>query len=223
MYVLRSPWILALLVGAAALAGPALGQDRADERQVRRLQLQLRQVQQQLQEALSSQARLESENQELGRQARDKAQQAGAASSALRQVDQKLQDTETARSELAASLAGVQQTLEQERKASADALAAKEAELAQAARTLREVRAGEEELQARFREQLRMVSACSEKNERLVKLGAELIDRYHDKGFKDVLRQREPVLGLSDVEMFNVLQDYRDRVDAGRFIPSVNQ
>jgi hypothetical protein len=28
---------------------------------------------------------------------------------------------------------------------------------------------------------------------------------------------------LSDVEMFNVLQDYRDRVDAGRFIPSVNQ
>jgi hypothetical protein len=35
----------------------------------------------------------------------------------------------------------------------------------------------------------------------------------------DALRQRDPAFGLNDVEMFNKVQDWRDRLDVERFVP----
>ncbi|MBC7956230.1 MAG: hypothetical protein H7Y33_10220, partial [Cytophagales bacterium] len=64
---------------------------------------------------------------------------------------------------------------------------------------------------------------CSAKNERLVKISAELLDRYRSKSVADVLSQRDPVLGLGDVQMFNLVQEYRDKADAERFSPSINR
>jgi hypothetical protein len=47
----------------------------------------------------------------------------------------------------------------------------------------------------------------------------ELLNRYRNKSVTDVIKQRDPVLGMGDVEMFNIVQDYRDKADAERFTP----
>ena len=51
-------------------------------------------------------------------------------------------------------------------------------------------------------------------------LGAGLLQRYRDKGLREITRQQEPLLGLGDVQMFNLVQDYRDKTDAERFRPA---
>jgi hypothetical protein len=67
------------------------------------------------------------------------------------------------------------------------------------------------------------VADCNDKNERLTRIGAELLDRYRNKGLWEAARQREPFLGLSDVNTFNLVQAYRDRVEAERFAPSIDR
>jgi len=54
----------------------------------------------------------------------------------------------------------------------------------------------------------------------LVVLGAGLLQLYRDKGLREITRQQEPLLGLGDVQMFNLVQDYRDKTDAERFRPA---
>ena len=61
------------------------------------------------------------------------------------------------------------------------------------------------------------LAMCAERNERLVKLGHDLLLRVRDKGLIDVVRQEEPFLGIGDVEMFNVVQGYRDKIGAEQF------
>ena len=39
------------------------------------------------------------------------------------------------------------------------------------------------------------------------------------KGFVDVARQRDPLLGLGDVDMYNLVQDYHDRIGAEKLLP----
>jgi hypothetical protein len=105
-------------------------------------------------------------------------------------------------------------------RAEADAaLAKKDAELAQAATAFRSQGGERDEWQQRFGEQARLVTTCTDKNERLVKLSAELLTRWQGKGVMDTLRQREPVLGLFDVQMFNLVQDYRDKTENEKFVP----
>jgi hypothetical protein len=65
-------------------------------------------------------------------------------------------------------------------------------------------------------EQTQFLAECSARNERLVLIGGELLRLYRDKGVVDVVRQREPVLGLGEVQLFEAAQTYRDRIDAER-------
>jgi len=37
------------------------------------------------------------------------------------------------------------------------------------------------------------------------------------------MRQKEPLLGLKDVEMFNLVQEWRDKAEAERFTPVVER
>lgn len=216
---MRTLSLACLLFGLVAAAPSwAQQQDRQAAQQQRRLQLQLQQAQQQLQDAQAAKTRLEAENVELKKSLGAQRREADAASGARRQSDQKLRATETQRSTLAASAADLERQLADEKRRSAETIAAKDAELARSGKA---AEARDADLQVRFREQVRMVSECTEKNERLVKLGAELIGRYRDKGFAEVLNKREPLLGLGDVALFNLMQDYRDQLDAGRFTSAV--
>jgi chromosome segregation ATPase len=50
---------------------------------------------------------------------------------------------------------------------------------------------------------------CVTNNQKLVELNAELLQRYHDKGFWASLSQAEPFTRLDQVEIENLLQEYR--------------
>jgi len=58
---------------------------------------------------------------------------------------------------------------------------------------------------------------CGEHNVKLYEAGKELLERYENKGTFSGLLQDEPFLGFQSVEMQNIVQEYQDKVDAGRF------
>jgi len=71
--------------------------------------------------------------------------------------------------------------------------------------------------------QTKELSICSEDNLRLLKIGHELLERYRDKGIIDALKQEEPFLGIGDTEMFNLVQDYREKIEPLKFSPESDQ
>lgn len=57
-------------------------------------------------------------------------------------------------------------------------------------------------------------SSCEAKNLELYKYGQELAQRYQHKGVWAALKQEEPLAGLNNVEIQNILQEYREKLDA---------
>ena len=55
---------------------------------------------------------------------------------------------------------------------------------------------------ARYDSQTTALAVCTDRNQRLLQLGHDLLQRYRDKGVVDVMRQDDPVLGFKDVEIF---------------------
>jgi hypothetical protein len=49
------------------------------------------------------------------------------------------------------------------------------------------------------------------------------VQRYQKKGVWKAMREGEPLLGLGDVQSFNMLQDVLDKAEAQRFVPSVER
>jgi chromosome segregation ATPase len=212
--------VAALLVPLPGAAQPA-PQDKAAERNARRLQLQMQTLQQQVQEAQSAKAKADAEKTKLdaekaaveGRLAKQ-AQEIPRAQGALRKANEDLKAAAAAKAELVAQVAALEKQLEENKRLAEATLAAKDRYLAQALK----VRDTElTDLQGRNDGNAKQVAECSDKNLRLVKLNAELLDRYRKKGVAEALAQRDPVLGFGDVQMFNLVQDYRDKADAERF------
>lgn len=83
-----------------------------------------------------------------------------------------------------------------------DALAASEKELAQ----VRQVSA----LQAKS------IRVCEDKNLKLYGVTTEVMARYKDQGFWDAVKRKEPFTGLRQVEVENLLEEYRDRAAEAR-------
>jgi len=54
---------------------------------------------------------------------------------------------------------------------------------------------------------------CRAQNEKLFEAGMGLLDKYKHKSMADVIRGKEPVLGLGRVELESVAQDYRFRLE----------
>lgn len=212
------PWLrrAAFAVALCATAAAMAQQDKAADRATRRLQLQLQALQSQLQEAQAAKSKADAAREAAEKQAQEQARDTTRTQASLRKATADSKTLEAARNELSATVAKLEQQLAEQKRSGDEALAAKEAELKQA---LRQRDTQQAQLQTRFDEQVKSTNECTAKNERLVILGAELLDRWHKKGFSDVLRQREPMLGLTEVQMFNLVQDYRDRIDAERVGP----
>jgi hypothetical protein len=202
-----------LAIACAALAQPAAADDRNAERAARHLQLQMQGLQQQVQDAEAAKSRAEADKAEADRKLAAQALELPRAQAAAHKSADALKAAEAARIDLQARVAALEKQLADQKRAGDDALAAKQAELALAVRT-RDAQLTQ--LQARFDNEVGQVDVCTGKNEQLVQLGADLLDRYRRKGLAEVNSQNDPVLGLGEVRMFNLVQDYRDRIDAQR-------
>jgi chromosome segregation ATPase len=197
--------------------------DRSAEKAVRRQQQQVQALQQQVSQAQAEKAKVEQDRAAIEKQLQGHSQAAARASAAQRAAAEKLKALETEKAQLTARVAELEKAAEAQRLASEQALAGKDRELAQAAVAFKGKEGERAEWQQRFGQQARLVTECSDKNERLLKVSAELLNRWRGKSVIDALRQAEPVLGLNDVQTFNLVQEYRDKAESERFIPSVER
>lgn len=70
---------------------------------------------------------------------------------------------------------------------------------------------------AQFEDKLKVqtdnFSFCYGNNKQLLAINRELLDRYQHKGVLDAVSQKEPFTGLKQVEIENLVQDYRYRLE----------
>lgn len=207
------PILLGLLALVLSVSASAQTADKA----TRRLQLQLQNVQQQLQEAQSAKAKVESDKAEVDKKLLEQTEQVTKLTADLRKASDSFKSSEAKRVQLAANVSALEKQLTDEKRSSEEAAALKARELVVYTRLRDDQQAT---LQRKHDDQVTQVAECTSKNTKLIRLSGELLDRYRGKTVKDVLTQREPVLGLGDVQMFNLVQEFRDRADAERFTPS---
>ena len=210
------------LLGSLLLATGALaqGNDRNAERAARRMQLEMQKLQEQVDAATAAKTKAETDKAATDKQLAEKEHQVERLKGQAGQVaglQEKLRAADARRGELEAAGAALEKQLAQQKRTSDDALAASARELATLTRTRDEERAL---AQRRQDEQIAQINECANRNERLVKLSAELLERWRTKTVADVMRQNEPILGLGDVEMFNLVQEYRDKAEAERWTPA---
>jgi chromosome segregation ATPase len=209
------PILLGLLAVFLSVSASAQTTDKA----TRRLQLQLQNLQQQLQDAQDAKAKAESAKAEVDKQLLEQTEQVTKLTAALRKGSDSLKLSDATRAQLAANVSALDKQLADEKRNHEEAAAQKARELVAFTRLRDEQQAT---LQRKHDDQVTQVAECTSKNTKLIRLSGELLDRYRGKTVKDVLTQREPVLGLGDVQMFNLVQEYRDRADVERFTPSAS-
>lgn len=213
----KRPFLLCLLALGLVVGGQVHAVDKSADKAARRLQLQLQNLQQQLQEAQDAKAKVESDKAEVDKKLLEQTEQVSKLTADLRKAGGSFKSSEATRTQLAANVSALDKQLADEKRSHEEAAGLKARELVAYTRLRDEQQAT---LQRKHDDQVTQVAECTVKNTKLIRLSGELLDRYRGKTVKDVLTQREPVLGLGDVQMFNLVQDYRDRADAERFTPS---
>ncbi|MDL2338320.1 MAG: hypothetical protein QFE16_10800 [Pseudomonadota bacterium] len=208
---------MAALFGLMPLVASAEA-DKAADKAARRLQLQMQNLQQQVQEAQAAKTKVEADKAEVDKQLIEQAQQVTRLKGALRKAADSLKVSEAGRVQALATVASLEKQMAEQQRSHEDVLAQKARELVQFTRLRDDQQA---QLQRRHDDQVTLVGECTVKNDKLIHLSVELVDRYRGKTVGDVVKQREPLLGLGDIEMFNLVQDYRDKADAERFTAPV--
>jgi hypothetical protein len=62
-------------------------------------------------------------------------------------------------------------------------------------------------------------TSCEAKNLQLFEYSQELLQRYQKKGVWASLSQKDPVFGLKEVSMENVVQEYREKLNSQKIEP----
>lgn len=193
---------LAVLALAGTLAGtPAHAQEQSREREL------LRRAQQALQAADAEKTALLNEKAALESQLKAASEELqslkSGAVSRNRALEAEVASTRAARTATVGKLDDATRRLDEQaalQGKTAAALTAREADVARLQSELEQSRATEAQTEA--------------KNRQLYLYARELLGQYESKGVWTALAHKEPVLGLGSVEMENLLQEYRDKIDA---------
>lgn len=200
------PLVAALLVTAGVA-------DAADKKDSREREM-LRRVQLELQQAREQSAVLEEEKNKLA-QDLDQAAKAGkTAQTRAARLGRELKDEQAKRVLTEKELAAANQRLAETESRLADTSKS----LAETGRNLQRTEAEKKQLETIKTHNEREIALCEDKNGKLYKYGRELMVRYENKGFNDIVKQREPFTGLKQVEVENLLEEYRDKLDAEKII-----
>jgi DNA repair exonuclease SbcCD ATPase subunit len=63
------------------------------------------------------------------------------------------------------------------------------------------------------------IKNLEDKNGKLVAIGNELLQRYQNIGFGEVIGAKEPFVGTTRVELQNLAQDYGDKISDNKAVP----
>ncbi len=210
-HVLASSLML-VLVAVAAPAYGARDQDRAVREAMRRAQLEVRQVQQENVQLEADKAKLSQELEAAKKTASKEKAIAAHERRKRRTAEKNLQGT---RDELA--------KLQEKSQALQKDLAELNAKQADTTRKLAQVEAEKKRADATIVAREQTITACEDKNAKLYAYGRELMVKYEKKSCEDALKQAEPFTGLKKVEIENLLEAYRDKLDDERVLPSINK
>lgn len=206
------PRIAAWLLIAAMLVTAGIA-DAADKKDSREREM-LRRVQLELQQAREQSAVLEEEKNKLAQDLEQAAKAGKIAQARAARLGRELKDEQAKRVLTEKELAAANQRLAETEARLADT----SKNLAETSRNLQQTEAEKKQLETIKTHNEREIALCEDKNGKLYKYGRELMVRYENKSFNDVVKQREPFTGLKQVEVENLLEEYRDKLDAEKII-----
>jgi hypothetical protein len=189
-----------VMAGCGAVAGVALAQSGDDP--TARLRAALRDATVQVRQLEDQNATLQAKQAELERDRQTAVQKAAAAEKELAAL----------RSKGTANVEALQRTADAQK----ESLTKWETAYKDAASTAQTRDADAKRMEAALvtlREEKRL---AEEKNDKLYKLGQELLDLYDHKSVMDVVGSAEPVTKLKRVEYENIVQDYEDKLRDNR-------
>lgn len=210
----------AALIAAMLLAAPtAAWPQQEPNKQASRERELLRRAQAAQKQAEDAKAAVEAEKSKLEAEAKTARAQAAKTSGAVAR-ERKRAD------ELQASLdaAGKERTsLLKDKESLGGKLAETESRLKETlvalASTRESLAAREKELQGVRQiaaQQSTSLRVCADKNLKLYGVANEVMGKYRDQGVWDAMKRKEPFTGLRQVEVENLLEEYRDRASEAR-------
>lgn len=197
-------WVVLLVVGAL-LSGSAIASDKKANRE----REMLRRAQIELQQAREQSAALEAEKNKSVKELEQVSKSGKAAEAKAARLARELKEEQAQRGQMETELAAAKQRLAE--------LESKVAELTgsldETRRTLAGTEAAKKNLEGIKTRNEREIALCEDKNKSLYQVGRDLMVRYEKKSCEDVLAQREPFTGLKRVEVENLMEEYRDKLD----------
>jgi hypothetical protein len=191
---MRAPLLSAIGLVAVFAAWSAAAQDDESSR----LRAQLRQVTLQLRQLQDDQATIQAQK-----------------VAAEMERDSLKKELASARAELAGA------------RRSGDRVVAVQAELSrtkdalgQATTEAQQNQAERDRLNATVTKAREVLQACQAKNEKLLKVGRDVLATYEKFDVEDAFFANEPFTGIARVDLENLAQDYSDRLDDGVFDPN---
>lgn len=216
-------WLVVACLPVLAVDAVAQQSPSREQEQIRRLRQQVQQLQQeqagaqqQRQQAEAEQRRAAAERQDLEAGLRRSRGEIGNARTEARLATERAQQLEQQLSAARAESQALQDSLTATRAQLQQAQAA----LAQTQARLGTLQAAHAELNAAHRDRGDQLGRATSSNLALHRLGVELLDRYRNKGVAEALATQEPFLQTKRVELENLVQDYRDRLDGERLRPA---
>jgi len=203
---------LVIGLSAALVVLPAIAADKPgkDQGPTRKLQQQLRASEQEKVQLAQQKAEVETQLKDSQEKAADGLRRADAATSRNVRLSKELEAVKAEKDALTAAS-----------KAEQEALAAK---LAETERKLAELRLAysteKQQLQAAFARQRTALAGCWERNDRMYKLGNELLESYEQKSCFSSMLQAEPFTGLRRAQIEKMVEEDREKFDKDQ-LPAV--
>jgi chromosome segregation ATPase len=196
-------WLVLGLVAALA-ASPSFAADKPtkDQAQSRRLQQQLRQVEQ------------------------DKAQltqKVAEAESQVKELEEKLATSKRLADEASARAARLSKDLDKVRSQAAAEKESLTTKLTETERKLADLKlssaAEKQQFEGAAARQKTALAGCAERNARMYKLGNELLDKYEEKSCFTSALQAEPFTGLRRARIEKMIEEEREKFDKDELNP----
>lgn len=218
--------LLVLLLVFVLLSGNAWSQDRRQSREreaLRRVQQQMQQLRQEkaaLEERVAGfekeQAALAQEKEKLAGQIAGAQARARSESAQRQQLQLAFDASVQEKQALAQAKLGLE-TQKTELELHLAELAARQTVME---RELAQTRAQKEQSESLVAARDRDLASCEDKNVKLYQHGRDLIAQCRDRSAGAALLRLEPFTGIKRVQIENLLEEYRDKLDAQKTIPA---
>jgi chromosome segregation ATPase len=209
---------LALLcLTGALLGGNAWAQDKAASREREALRKAQQQMQQVKQEKAALEAKVAGVEQEKNQLAAEKAKLAGQVRGSQARAKEDAAKSKALLVERDA-LAQDKQALLTQKTSLEKQLADMSAKLANTEQQLTQIRAQKVQTDSNLTARVQQLASCEDKNAKLYTHGRDLIKQCTDRSATDTLLRLEPFTGIKRVGIENVLEEYRDKLDAEKLI-----